>query len=81
MVASMTQEERTRVYCCVMACPHCGAKRGEFCVSKRGKVWTKGFHADRSPGTRARNPLRPLYLRLKAQVLAARMEDHEMREG
>lgn len=50
-MATLTLEERTRVYCCLTKCEICGARRGEYCkASNRYKrPWTKGYHGMRSP--------------------------------
>jgi len=78
MPAPLTQEERTRLYCCFSACPQCGAERGEYCkpTARNRKVWTKGYHWMRGPRARFHGRLTPErkreYERLKAQIVGQR---------
>jgi hypothetical protein len=69
----VTAAQRTRVYCCLLDCDSCGAKRGEMCRS-RGKVWSSGFHYTRSPFWRMRPHLfrkSELFRKYQALILQA----------
>jgi len=48
-VTTLTQSDRARLYAVMLDCPYstCGARRGEFCESKNGKVWEKSWHGQR----------------------------------
>lgn len=77
---TLTQSERTRLYCVFKACPTCGAHRGELCRVGRGKVWRNGYHWMRGPfsnrcggiGLESRRAYRVRYEKLKKQILDQR---------
>jgi len=65
----LTDADRARIYACMNSCEFCGANRGEYCRGKNGRLWTKGWHMHRGPGS-GKIPPGSAYHRLKKQVLA-----------
>lgn len=48
----MTSAQYARLYAVLAPCSYCGAYRGQFCTSKKGKLMDKSWHTDRAAGAR-----------------------------
>lgn len=71
MPRQLTSSELVRIYACLKACWVCGAKRGEPCVSRKGKKWKNSGHAGRCGfhDIKKGTPLHEAFQKLKAQIL------------